>query len=137
MRQLLIKTLAGSGLLLMGMAANAQYQPHPLTAQETQDQQEAQDQDRVFDRVRTDLDRIHADASPLSADRERVMVAIEQVNQCQRAVAAGEYDRRMFYQTVSSIQRVMDLNRLSDQVRSYLGDDLRAMNRLQRSLEGY
>jgi hypothetical protein len=137
MRQPLINALAGSGLLLMGMSASAQYQPRPLDAQEIQDQREAQDQGRIFDRVRTDLDRIHADASPFSPDRDRVMIAIQQVNQCQRAVAAGEYDRRLFYQTVASIQRVMDLNRLTDQSRSYLGDDLREMNRLQNRLEGY
>jgi hypothetical protein len=137
MRQLLIKALAGSGVLLMGTAASAQYQPRPISAQEMQDRQEAQDQDRIFDRARTDLDRIHADASPFSPDRDRVTIAIQQVNQCQRAVTAGEYDRRVFYQTVASIQRVMDLNRLTDQSRSYLGDDLRAMNRLQARLEGY
>jgi hypothetical protein len=137
MRQLLIKTLAGSGLLLMGMTASAQYQPRPLSPQETQDQREAQDPDRIFDRVRTDLGRIRADASPFSADSDRLTVAIQQLNQCQRVVAAGEYDRRMFYQTVASIQRVMDLNRLTDQSRSYLGDDVSAMNRLQARLEGY
>ncbi len=137
MKQLFINTLAGSALLLMGMTASAQYQPRPVSVPAIQGQSEIQDQDRVFDRVRTDLDRIHADALPFSPDRDRVMIAMQQVNRCQRAVAAGDYDRRMFDQTIASVQRVSDLNRLTDESRSYLGDDIRAMSRLQARLEGY
>jgi len=137
MKHLFIKALAGSALLLMGMTASAHYRPRAIDAQDIQDQREIREQDRTFERVRTDLDRIHSEALPFSTDRDRVTVAMQLLNQCQRAVNAGDYDRRTFDQTVASIQRVIELNRLSDDSRSYLGDDVRAMSRLQARLEGY
>lgn len=102
-----------------------------------QDRHEAQDQDRLFDRVHNDLDQIHAAALPFSGDRDRVAVAMEQLNECERDINAGEYERRRFDQTVASIQRVIELNHLTDQSRNYLTDDVRDLTRLQTRLERY
>ena len=136
MQQLLFNTLAASGLLLLGMTASAQNQPQPWSPQ-AQEQREAVDQARIFDHARTDLDRIHEEATPFSPDRDRITVAMQLLNRCQREVSSGNYERSTFDQTMASIQRVMDLNRLTEQSRSSLGDDVRAMSRLQASLEGY
>ncbi len=87
MRHPLIKALAISGLLLSGLTATAQ-----------------DDQARIFDGVRADLDRAHEDATPFSPDRDRVTIAMQLVNRCQRAVMGGDYDRYLFNQTVASIQ---------------------------------
>jgi hypothetical protein len=64
-------------------------------------------------------------------------MAMEQVNECQQGINSGDYDRRMFDQTVASLQRVADLNRLNDQSRGYIADDIRELTRLQSRLEGY
>jgi hypothetical protein len=137
MKNLLVKSLTGFGLLLLTMNANAQYQPRPLYPDTTQDQREADGQNRLFDRVRTDLGQVHAGTLPMSTDRSRVNLALDQLNECQRAVNSGDYDRRLFDQTISSVQRVIDLNRLTDQSRNYLVDDIRSLSRLQSQLEGY
>ena len=123
MNHLFVTTLAGLSLLLASVPARAQ------------DQREGPNQQQVFDRMRGDLDRVHADALPFSVDRDRVMAAMLMVNRCQRAVIAGDYDKHLFEQTVTSLQRVMDLNHLSDQSRTDVGDDIRAIVRLEAQLE--
>ncbi len=139
MKHLFFKTLAGSGLLFLTMTANAQY-THPLypdRSQEGQMEREAQDQNRVFDRTRNDLTQVQASTAPFSSDRNRATIAVEQMNECQREIDAGAYDRRTFNETVASIQRVVDLNHLTEQTRGFLADDLRQLSNLQSRLEGY
>jgi hypothetical protein len=138
MKHLLIKTLAGSGLFLMSLTASAQYQPQypppPDPRYQVQDQREVQAQGRLFDRIRGDLDRARAGTIPFTADRNRVSMAQDMVNDCQRALANGEYDRRQFDDTVASIQRVADMDRLTDTTRSYLLDDARQLRDLEYRL---
>lgn len=139
MKHLFFKTLACSSLLFLTLTANAQNPrpPYPERSEEGQLDREAQDNNRVFDRTRNDLNQIQADTAPFSSDRSRVTVAIQQMSECQRAVNAGSYDRRSFSETIAAIQRVMDLNRLNDQSRAYITDDIRELNNLQSRLEGY
>jgi hypothetical protein len=137
MRRLLIHTLAGAGLLLTAVTASAQYPQEPPSRSRIPDEREDQDHNRLFDRVRTDLDHAHEGTLPVSADRSRVGIAQEQIDRCQRAINNGDYDKRMFDDTVASVQRVIDLNRLSDQNRGYLSDDIRELVRLQSRLDGY
>ena len=134
MKHLLIKTLAGSGLLLMTLTASAQYYPRP-EQREYQDDRDVRDHGRVFDRVRGDLDRAQAGALPFTADRTRLMRAREEVNDCQRMLSAGDYDRRQFDEAVVAVQRVAQLNRLSDYTRDNLYDDIRDLRRVQSRFE--
>jgi len=133
MRHTLISTIAAAALMLGGMTASAQYRPR-LDPQ-AQDERQARDQDRLFDRVRADLDRAYAATVPLTADRSRLNIAQDAISRCQRSVAVGEYDRRQFEDGIAAIQRVADLNRLSDQSRNNLLDDMHDLRRLQESLE--
>jgi hypothetical protein len=133
MKHLLIKTLAGSGLLLMGLTASAQSYPRPEQRQ-YQDERDVRE-GRVFDRVRADLDRVQAGALPFTADRTRVMRAREEVNECQRILNAGDYDRREFDEAIGALQRVAQLNRLSDYTRDNLYDDIRDLRRVQSRFE--
>jgi len=138
MKHLLIKTLAGSGLLLISLTASGQYYPRPdyRQVQDERDAQEAREHNRVFERVRSDLDRAHAGTLPLTADRSRVVKAREDVRECERILTAGDYDRRQFDEAIVSVQRVADLNRLSDHNRDNLLDDIRDLRQLQSRLEG-
>jgi hypothetical protein len=137
MKQLLFKTLAGSGLLLTALTAYAQQYPAYPDRAPIQSAREVEDQSRLFDRVRNDLDQVSAGTIPFSSDRSRVTAAMELLNDCQRTIDDGTYDRRLFDQTVSSIQRVIELNHVTDQSRSYLSDDVRELTRLQSRLEGF
>jgi hypothetical protein len=134
MKHLLIKTLAGSGLLLMTLTASGQYYPRP-DREQTQDEREAREPSRVFDRVRGDLDRAQGGALPFTADRTRVTIAREEVSECQRILRAGEYDRRQFDEAIVAVQRVAELNRLSDNNRDNLLDDIRDLRRVQSRFE--
>jgi len=137
MKHLFIKTLAGSGLLLMAMTASAQYQPRSMDRyQPVQDERQVMDQNHVFDQIRDDLDRIHTFTLPFTPDRNRVNIAREQVNDCQQAVNSGDYDRQTFNQTIDAIQRVVDLNHLTDQSRGNLVSDIRELSHMEARLEG-
>jgi len=136
MKNLLIKSLAGSGLLLMTLTASAQYQPRwDYRYQTMQDRREGRSYDELFDRVRDDLDRARSSTLPFTGDRNRVMRAEEQVNECQQSLKSDDFDRRTFGDTISSIQRIVDLNRLSDQNRDYLMHDINALRGLESRLE--
>jgi hypothetical protein len=134
MKHLLIKTLAGTGLLLMGLTASAQYYPRP-EQREYQDERDVRE-GRIFERVRADLDRAQAATLPFTAERSRVMRAREEVNEAQRMLNAGDYDRRQFDETIGAVQRVAQLNRLSDNTRDNLLDDIRDLRRVQSRFEG-
>ncbi|HTT64363.1 MAG TPA: hypothetical protein VMG35_21075 [Bryobacteraceae bacterium] len=71
---------------------------------------------------------------PLTPDRHRLAVAREELNECQHAVATGEYDTQTFNEAIATIQRVIDLNRLSGRNRSFLVDDVTALRDLQMRL---
>ncbi len=134
MKHLLLKTIAGSGLMLFTLTANAlPRQDNPRY--QDQDRRGDQDHDRMFDRIRDDLDRAQSETLPFTADHNRLMDAKVRVNQCQRMLNDGSYDRRTFDFAVSSMQRVLDLNRLSDREHDYLSGDIQAMRRVQADLE--
>jgi len=135
MKHLLIKTLAGSGLLLMGLTASAQYLPRQDYQGQTQfDQRQAQAP--VFDHLRTDLDRVHANTMPFTPARDRVVRAQERVNECQRDIRNGTYDARTFDHTIASVQNVIDSNNLTYTNQQFLRHDIRALSRLETRLVG-
>jgi len=133
MRHLLRNAVAASGLLLLSLTASAQYQP-PENRQ-YQSEREAREFDRLFDRVRSDLDRAYVATLPFTEDRSRVNRAREEVNECQHRMAAGDYDRRQFDEAIVAIERVVDVNRLSERNRQYLSDDLRQLRDWQSQVE--
>jgi hypothetical protein len=136
MRHFLLSTMVSCGLVLLPLAAAvAQDQPRQDRYAQVQDERQAMSHDRVFDRVRTDLDRADGMAIPFSGARDRVAMARRQVDECQHMLADGHYDREMFNATVSSVQRVADIDRLSDRTRTYLTDDIHQLRDLQSRLE--
>ena len=136
MRHFLLTSIASCGLLLLPLAAaSAQDRPRDERYAQAQDEREAMSHDRVFERLRTDLDRVDAMALPFSGDRDRVGVARRQVSECQRVLAEGHYDRELFESTISAVQRVADMDRLSDRTRTYLTDDIHQLRDLQSRLE--
>jgi len=116
------------------MTASAQY---PVDRDRPyQEERESGLHARVFERVRIDLDHAGTFAAPFTGDEHRLVRAREEVTECQHAVASGEYDRATFGEALTAIQRVVDLNRLSDRSRSLLVDDLASLCDLQARWEG-
>lgn len=133
MRHLLIKTMAVTGLLLSGLAMSASGQYPPPGEDRYQERREGRDFDRFFDRIRVDLDRASAFSLPFTGERSRIARAREEVNECQRAAMAG--DRRPFDEAIGAIQRVVDLNRLSDRSRDNLIDDVQELREMESRLQ--
>jgi hypothetical protein len=129
----LLKMLARSGLILWALAASAQDAPRP--ASPSPEKSAAKKDGRVLYRVQNDLDRATAGTPRFSGDRDRLTVAREDVNECQRGILAGTYDRRTFGETLAAIERVIDLNSLPDANRDSLVQDMKALRDLQARLE--
>jgi len=133
MKHFLLTVLASTGMLLITLPAQAQYQPREDNPQY---QHEVAGHNRLFDQIRDDLDLANTTAAPYSGDRDRVALARDQLNECQSAVDTGAYDSLTFSQTVSSIQRVIDLNRMTNRNRDYLVKDIGQLRDLQAQLAG-
>ena len=130
MRHLILRSLAGAGVLLFGLAANAQqYPPRPAY----QYQQESRDPNVMFDRIQRNLDRVLANAFPFSADRARITRAREEITEVQRAWNDGNLDRRALNDAIGSLQRVLEMNRLSDRNHDVVSFDLERLREFRNS----
>ena len=131
MRQLLMKAVAGAGILFCGFTANAQYQPQYQYPNRYEHRYDIQEQSRLFDRIRADLDR--ASISPWTGpgDRFRLNAAREQLNDVQNLVASGNFDEQELNQAIIALRRVVNNNRLPDRTRDDLERDLERMRELR------
>jgi hypothetical protein len=127
MKHLLLRTVAGTGLMLFGLTASMQAQ------RPRDDDSYHRDRDdyfrgdqwraRMFDRVRDDLN--HVQTTWFSGgDQYRIDRAKQELNELQTAMADHRFNERALGDVVNAMQRVVSDNRLSDRDRSILNDDL-------------
>jgi hypothetical protein len=110
MRDFLIRSLLGSGLLLFGLTANAQ---------------DYRGGREPLDRVRADLDRAAADVGYLSrGEMSRFNHARQEIAEFQNKWNRGFFDRHELDDVIGSLQHVVNSNRLRYQDRDILSDDL-------------
>jgi hypothetical protein len=83
---------------------------------------------RLFERVRGDMDHLQTVAPFFSGDQFRLARAKQELNELQDNAAAGRFDDKDLDDVVNALQRVVADNRLSDRDRDMLTDDL---NRLR------
>jgi hypothetical protein len=132
MRNLLIKTAIGTGVLLFGGAmANAQYQYQ--NPPRTENRFAARDQ--TLDRAHVDLDRAEAGTAPFTAERGRIVEAKDQINQFQGDLNAGAYEPRELNQAIGAVQRVLDMNQLSGWSHDALVGDLARLQDMKATLD--
>jgi len=126
MRNLLTTALAGTGLLICSLTANAQYRDQDRYPYNNQYgyQQNGGDHDWVFDRLQRDLDRASASATGGAGDRMRIERARQELNQLQASVDTGNFDRRDIDRAAMALQEVTSSNRMPDWARNRLSDDL-------------
>jgi hypothetical protein len=128
MKHLLIRTVAGTGLMLFGLTASMQAQ------RPRDDDSYHRDRDdyfrgdqwraRMFDRVRDDLNHVQTTWFSGGGDQYRIDKAKQELNELQTAMAEHRYNERALDDVVNAMQRVVSDNRLSDRDRSILNDDL-------------
>jgi len=139
-KNLLLRSVAAAGLLMSGMAARAQQppdRPYPQDRDRDRDRGDELDrfQDRVFSRLRADLDRAFSDAAPMEGDRGRIERARERLNVAQRMIRDRNFDRRAFDESFAAVQQVLEQNRMPEDARNDLRLDLRELHRLQDRLQ--
>jgi hypothetical protein len=128
MKHLLLRTVAGTGLMLFGLSASMQAQAP------RDDDAYHRDRDgyyrgeqwraRMFERVRSDLDHVQTIAFSRGGDEYRLAKARQELDELQRAMADHRYDQRALDDVIGAIQRVVSDNRLSGRDRDILNDDL-------------
>lgn len=136
MRHLLLRTIAGTGLMLFGLTAS-------LQAQRPRDD-EAYHRDRegyyrgeqwrahFFEKVRDDLNHVQSNWFTSGGDQYRIARAKQELNELQNDFAGHRYDERQVDDVIATLQRVVADNRLSERDRDILSDDL---NRLREFRE--
>jgi hypothetical protein len=141
MRSLLIKSLAGSSLLFMALAAHAQDRYY-------------RDDDRYYDRdnrgyrregpnnrgglieqVRSDLR--YAQSSVYSrGEAKRLDKAREELGEFERKWNAGRFDRHELDDSISALQKVVDHNGLDERGRSILWNDVQRLRDFRAQYQG-
>jgi hypothetical protein len=140
MKQVLLRTLAGTGLLLFGLTAGiAQDRDRDDSWYRTRDSfyHEQQWKAHMFQRVREDLDRVQANTFPGSKDEFRIARTKQELGELQDKLAAGRYDQPQLDDVIAGMQRVANSNKLSPRDRDVLTDDLTRLRDYREHHEGW
>jgi hypothetical protein len=134
MRNLLVKTLLGSGILLLsGFVLNGQnYPSYPPYSGDPYYRGPAYNNEPyagswgigLWDGVRADLDRAAFDAY---GSRRRIDHARKEVNDVERQLSRGHFDKGEMDEAISAVQHVVDNDNIPQVDRSVLWQDLGRM----------
>jgi hypothetical protein len=128
MKHLLLRTVAGTGLMLFGLTASMQAQRPRDDDSYHRDRDDYYRGDqwraRMFDRIRDDLNHVQTTWFSGGGDQYRIDKAKQELNELQNSMAEHRYNERALDDVVAAMQRVVSDNRLSDRDRSILNDDL-------------
>ena len=136
MRNLLIKSLVGSGLLLGGFTLGAQqYNPQQYPPQgdyQRYDRSHGAYRNELLSRVKSDLNWAQSRAN--GDDRWRITRAIDMLNNFQSRMNSGTIDRVQLDRTIDHVQRVLSDNRLPSRVQQNLSNDVNRLRDLSYRL---
>ena len=128
MKHLLLRTVAGTGLVLFGLTASMQAQRPRDDDSYHRDRDDYYRGDqwraRMFDRIRDDLNHVQTTWFSGGGDQYRLDRAKQELNELQTAMVEHRFNERALDDVVAAMQRVVSDNRLSDRDRSILNDDL-------------
>jgi hypothetical protein len=128
MKNILLSSVAGAGLLIFALGASAQDRD-----------QDAYHSDRdayfhdqhwrghLFERVREDVQHVQAATWPGGGDQYRLGSTIDQLNVLQDKLANHVYDERDLDAVIGTLSRVVTDNRMAPRDRDILTDDLSRM----------
>jgi hypothetical protein len=128
MKNILLSSVAGAGLLIFALGATAQDRD-----------QDAYHSDRdayfhdqhwrghLFERVREDVQHVQAATWPGGGDQYRLGATVDQLNVLQDKLANHVYDERDLDAVIGTLSRVVTDNRMAPRDRDILTDDLSRM----------
>ncbi len=135
MKHILIRTIAGTGLLLFGLSASMQAQRPRDDDAYHRDRDDYYRRDewraRMFDRIRDDLNHVQTTWFTGSGDQYRIDRAKQELNELQTAMAERRFNQRALDDVINAVQRVVSDNRLSERDRQILNDDLARMRQFR------
>ena len=141
MRRLLLRSIMGSGLLLLGLTAYSQDRDRDRDRDEDRYHRIQRGEDwwrgRMFERVRDDLDHVQSVTFPFSADQYRLNRVKQELNELQAKLAENRYDQPELDDVISAMQRVVSDNHLSGRDRDLLNDDLNRLRAFREHHDGY
>ncbi len=141
MRRLLLRSIMGSGLLLLGLTAYSQDRDRDRDRDEDRYHRIQRGEDwwrgRMFERVRDDLDHVQSVTFPFSADQYRLNRVKQELNELQAKLAENRYDQPELDDVISAMQRVVSDNHLSGRDRDLLNDDLSRLRAFREHHDGY
>ena len=79
---------------------------------------------RIFERVRQDLDHVRAETFARGGDQYRIGQALQELDEMQGKLAAGRYDERELDDVLVTLRNVVRDNRMSQRDREILADDM-------------
>ena len=135
MRKLLLSSIAVASLLLLGMNGYSQDRPRDYNRFQGEENDRFY-RGRLFERVRTDLDRVEDKTFPFTGDRARLNRTKLELNELQSKFDAGRYDEREANEVIEALQAVVNENRLRPRDRDILIDDLNRMREFRVRHEG-
>ena len=134
MKNLIIKAVAGAGILFTGVAANAQY-PYQYQPQDRYEQRYGYrygvEEAQLFDRIRAHLDRASMSPFTNAGDRFRINAARQELTDIENMMSSGQFSRREFNEAIRSLRRVINTNGLRDRNRELLENDLYRLQELR------
>ena len=131
MRHILLKMVAGVGLLVFGTSIGmAQDRDRDRNNDSTWYQsresffREQHWKAHLFQRVRDDLDQVQTTTFPGGRDEFRIVRTKQELGELQAKLADNRYDQPQLDDVISGLQRVIDSNKLSSRDRDMLADDV-------------
>jgi hypothetical protein len=137
MKNLVLKSLVGSSLLLFGVTTFAQDRDRDDNRYHQSDRDEGFWHGRLFERVRADLDHIQSGTPIFSRDEYRLVKVKDELGELQRRYEDRGYDSAKMDDVVAALQHVVSDNHLSPRDRDMLNDDLSHLREFQEHHDGY
>ncbi len=141
MRRLLLRSIMGSGLLLLGLTAYSQDRDRDRDRDEDRYHRTQRGEDwwrgRMFERVRGDLDHVQSVTFPFSPDQYRLNRVKQELNELQAKLAENRYDQPELDDVISAMQRVVSDNHISGRDRDLLNEDLTRLRAFREHHDGY
>jgi hypothetical protein len=128
MKNILLSSVAGAGLLVFSLGAVAQDRDQDSYHSDRDAYFHDQHwRGHLFERVREDVQHVQAATWPGGGDQYRLGATVDQLNVLQDKLANHVYDERDLDAVIGTLSRVVTDNRMAPRDRDILTDDLSRM----------
>jgi hypothetical protein len=129
MKTVLLRSLAGAGLLVFSLTASAQDRDRDRDGDSYHGDRDARFHQehwrgQMFQRVREDVEHVRAVTWPQGGDDYRLDRTMQELNELQGKLSNHVYDERELDEVIDALGRVASYNRMAPRDRDILNDDI-------------